>query len=187
MEVTYGGRSTQLDDAQKEYLSKKLSRLSRYLNSARTAHVTHRVVRSQHSVEVQLDLNGVLVRAEEHGNDVSATIDLVTDKLEQQLRKLKDRLRSHKGRADAPTVALAVATLVQDEEPAATSSGNGRTDSVVRRKRVTIKPMTVEEAALQMELLNHDFFAFVNAASGETDVLYRRREGDLGVLELEAG
>jgi putative sigma-54 modulation protein len=181
MRVTYSGKAVHLTDREREYAEKKLQRLARYFNSARDAHVMHSVQRNQQIVEVQLDLDGMLLRAEERTPDFFVTVDAVVDKLEQQVRRLKEKIKSHKGRADAPTVASVMAEV--PEEPAAVTAE--ALPAIVRRKRIALKPMSADEAALQMELVNHDFFAFVNAETELVSVLYRRRDGNYGMLELE--
>jgi putative sigma-54 modulation protein len=109
----------------------------------------------------------------------------VTDKLEQQVRRLKDRLRSHRGRADAPTVAALLSENLANGGESDSPADAPSLPDVVRRKRFAIKPMTAEEASLQMELLNHDFFAFQDASSGQVHILYHRQDGNYGLLELE--
>jgi putative sigma-54 modulation protein len=183
MQVTFSGKSTNLGDRERDYAEKKLQRLARYFRTTRDAHVMHHVQRNFQIVEVTVDLDGTLIRAEERTPDFFASIDAVVDKLENQVKRLKGKIASHKGRADAPTVAAALAELPAEElEPEQEPQ-----PVVVRRKRVAIKPMTADEASLQMELLHHDFFAFTDAETGQPGVIYRRREGGYGLLELEAG
>jgi len=182
MKITFSGKSVSTTDREKDYADKKLQRLSRYFRSAREAHVVHSVQRNWQIVEVMVDLDGTLLRGEGRTQDFFASIDEVTDKLEQQIRRLKERLKQHKGRADAPTVAAVMADTVEEE--AETAPGD-RPGSVVRRKRFAIQPMSVDEATLQMELLHHDFFAFLNRETEQVGILYRRRDGDYGLLELE--
>ena len=182
MRVTFTGKAVQITDREREYAEKKLQRLARYFRGAREAHVVYTKQRNWQIVEVQLDLDGTLLRAEERTPDFNASVDAVTDKLEQQVKRLKDKLRSHKGRANAPMVASLLTELPEADEEA---EGGGSLPSVVRRKRIAIKPMTAEEASLQMDLLNHDFFAFLDADTEHFSVLYRRRDGDFGLLEVE--
>jgi putative sigma-54 modulation protein len=181
MQVTFTGKTVQITDREREYAEKKLQRLARYFSSARVAHVMHSVQRNWQIVEVQLDLDGTLLRAEERTSDFFASVDAVTDKLENQVRKLKDRMKHHKGRANATTVANLLAEM-PEETPATAAEPE---PDVVRRKRIAIKPMTAGEASLQMDLLNHDFFAFINAETQHVSILYRRQDGDDGLLELE--
>ncbi|MFN3652375.1 MAG: ribosome hibernation-promoting factor, HPF/YfiA family [Armatimonadota bacterium] len=181
MRLIFTGKSTSITDREREYAEKKFERLSRYFNSVREAHLTHSVQRNWQIVEVQVDLNGMIVRAEERTPDIFASIDAVAEKLEQQVKRLKGKLRNHKGKADAPTVAATLAELPTEEETEEAPTP----PAVVRRKRFAIKPMTVDEASLQLDLLNHDFFLFLNDETGEVNALYRRRDGGLGLLEVE--
>lgn len=182
MRIGFIGKSVNLGDREREYVEKKLQKLARHFNSAREATVTHSQQRNWHGVEVVVDLNGTLLRAEARSADVMLSIDQVTDKLEEQVRRLKDKVKNHRGRADAPTVAAALTELPEESEAPDSSEP---LPSIVRRKRLAVKPMSPEEATLHLELLNHDFFAFVNAETGQPGILYRRRDGDYGLLELE--
>jgi len=180
MQVSYTGRSARLGDRERDYLERKLQRLARHFRHAREAAVTYAELRGRHQVEVQVDLDGTLLRAEARAASLTAAMDEVADRAEEQLRRLKEKVRHHKGRADAPTVAGLLAESPEEAgEPTETPPG------VVRRKRLTVKPMGEEEAALQMELLGHDFFAFLDVETGLPRILYRRREGDYGLLELD--
>jgi putative sigma-54 modulation protein len=181
MHVSYTGRSAHLSDRDRDYLERKLQRLSRHFRDAREASVTCAEQRGRHQVEVQVDLDGVLLRAEGRSASLTAAIDEAAERAEEQLRRLKEKLRRHKGRADAPTVAGLLADTGAEPEPTPATP----LPAVVRRKQVAVKPMSTEEAVLQMELLGHDFFAFLGAEDGRPQVLYRRRDGDYGVLELD--
>jgi putative sigma-54 modulation protein len=193
MQVTFTGQTTQITDRERDYTEKKLQKLSRYFRTAREAHVTHQVQRNWQIVEVQLDLDGMILRAQDRAPDFFAAVDSVSDKLDQQVRRFKERIKSHKGRADAPTFAAAVTSLAELEDAngggaavALVEAPPGEMPTVVRRKRFAIKPMTVDEAAARMELLNHDFFAFVDADTDDVSILYHRRDGGYGLLQLEA-
>jgi putative sigma-54 modulation protein len=183
MRVTFNGKSSQLEQRDRDYAELKLQRLARYFGSAREAHVTHVEQRGRHQMEIQVDLDGILIRAEERNHDIHVATDAVVEKLEEQVKRLKGRIRNHKGKADAPTVATITSALAELPE----QDGQETPPAVVaRRKRFAIKPMSVEEAALQMELLHHDFFAFLNADTDLVSVIYRRRDGNFGLLEIEA-
>jgi putative sigma-54 modulation protein len=183
MRVTFNSKSSQLEQVDRDYAERKLQRLARYFNTARVAHFTHAEQRGQHWVEVLVDLDGILVRAEERNQDIHVATDAVANKLEEQVKRLKGKIRNHKGKAAAPAVAAAMSALAElpDEDLTETPG-----PIVARRKRFAIKPMSVDEAALQMELLHHDFFAFLNADTDLVSVIYRRRDGNFGLLEMDA-
>jgi putative sigma-54 modulation protein len=115
MRVTYSGKSAGFTDREREYAEKKLQRLARYFNSAREAHLYHDTQRNWQTIEVQIDLDGLLLRAQERTPDIFASIDAVTEKLEKQITRLKGKMRHHKGRADAPTAAALLAELPNEE------------------------------------------------------------------------
>lgn len=177
MRVTVSGKNLQVTDAAKAYAEKKLQRLTRYFPDLREAHVTHSAQRNWQIVEVQIEGDGVFLRGEERTPDVFTSIDAVVDKLERQIERFKGRLlqRHHTAGTEPAT---------EEVEAAAPSEGE-ELPTIVRTKRFTIKPMSPEEAALQMELLGHDFFAFLNAETDQFNVLYRRRDGNYGLLEFE--
>lgn len=183
MKVMMTGKSAQVADRDREYAELKLGKLSRFFRTVREANVTWGHQRGRHIVEVQLDLDGFVLRAEERNHDAHAAVDAVTDKLENQLRRLKGKASHHKGRADGPRVAEMLEALSDASEPG--PAVQEALPVVARRKRVLMKPMSVEEAMLQLELVDHSFFAFVNADTGLANVLYRREDGNYGVLELQ--
>ncbi|AUW94733.1 MAG: ribosome-associated translation inhibitor RaiA [Sulfobacillus thermosulfidooxidans] len=168
MEVIVRGKNVEITDALKDYVDKKLGKMDKLLHPQDvTAHVVLGVEKGRHIVEVTIPIHGMILRAEESGSDMYASIDLVTDKLERQYRKFKTREKK-KIVHDAATVR----TQEPQESP-----------DLVRRKTFPVKPMTLDEALLQMDLLGHDFFAFSNAETDSINVLYRRRDGDYGLLE----
>lgn len=185
MKITFSGKSVSTTDREREYAEKKLQRLARFFRNTREAHVMHSVQRNWQIVEVMVDLDGTLLRGEARTADFFASIDEVAEKLEHQVRRLKERVKQHKGRANAPTVAALLADETGDEATADTGGAAEAPATVVRRKRFAIKPMSVDEATLQMELLHHDFFAFLNSETEQVGILYRRRDGDYGLLELD--
>jgi putative sigma-54 modulation protein len=178
-----GDHHLDVTPALRDYVEKKLGRLERYceLASEKEATVTMAVTRDMHSVEVTIPLTHFLLRAEERSPDMYASIDMVVDKLEKQLAKYKHRMaqrpghrhRAESGRAKAGAApADRVALAFADDEL-----------SLVRVKDVEVKPMHVDEAIMQMDLLGHDFFVFANAETDETNVVYRRRDGRFGLIQ----
>jgi putative sigma-54 modulation protein len=182
MNINIRGERFELTDALKEYVEKKLSKLERYFEAPLTSevNVTLSVIKDLHSIEVTIPLPGVLLRAEERNNDMYASIDLVLDKLERQIRKHKTKVnRKYRQEGGLRTLfketfeASAAARIYEDEDEL----------EVVRTKRFTLKPMDVEEAILQMNMVGHNFFVFSNSDTEEVNVVYKRNDGKYGLIE----
>ncbi|MFS8639891.1 MAG: ribosome-associated translation inhibitor RaiA [Symbiobacteriaceae bacterium] len=182
MNISIYGKNIDVTDALKEYARKKVGKVAKYFDEPLQAKVTLSIERDRHIVEVTIPLpsSDLLLRAEEESEDMYASIDLVVDKLERQIRKYKTRINRKVRRPEG--AAMAAAEPATDEEEWEEPGDEPR---VVRTKRFAVKPMTVDEAILQMNLLGHDFFVFSNAATGEVNVVYRRKDGDYGLIEPE--
>lgn len=178
-----GDNHLDVTPALKDYLEKKLSRIDRYFDApaSQEVTVTMSVTRGIHAVEAMIPLGHVMLRAEERSGDMYASIDMVMDKLEKQLDKYKHkigqkighRLKVEGGRAKVqPVLTSSVAPMEADED-----------FPLVRVKQFDMKPMHVSEAILQMDLLGHDFFVFANAETDQTSVVYRRRDGQYGLIQ----
>lgn len=180
MNYNIRGQRFQVTDALRDYTEKKLSRLEKYFEEpiASEITVTLAVTKGKHTVEVTIPLTGVMLRAEEKSEDMYASIDLVVDKLERQIRKHKTKV-NRKFRQGSGVRALfkeegsAVGVLEQEEEDL----------ELVRTKRFALKPMDVEEAILQMNMVGHNFFVFSNVDSKEVSVVYKRSDGKYGLIE----
>ena len=173
MRLQVKGKNVDLNPALKEYAQKRLGRLEKHLNdSARVelelaAERNPRIGQNQ-VAEATVWTKGPILRARESSHDMKASIDLLVDKLERQAQRLREKRR----RGRAHDRASAAATAEEPEEA-----------GVVKTKQFAVKPMSVEEAVLQLELIGHDFFVFQNADSGDVNVVYRRREGNYGLIE----
>lgn len=182
MRVTINGKNLEITNALRDYAERKVSHLEHYFGNIRDAHVIISTQRNWQIVEVQLDGDGVFLRSEERTPDAYASIDAVVDKLERQIKRFKGKLiqRSRHPHEDsgvrAGSETADIGEVGDEEEPLPV---------VVRTKRFEVKPMSAEEAAMQMELLNHDFFVFLNAESNAVNVVYRRRDGDYGLIDPE--
>ena len=181
MRVTTKGRHVEVTDAVRAYAEKKLQHLIHILPSVRDAHVIVSTQRNWQIVEVLLDGDGVFLRAEERTPDAYASIDAVVEKLEQQIKRFKGKLLQRPRTGASETVAMPPAGA----EPEPAGEEEEPLPVIVRTKRFPLKPMTPEEAAMQMEMLNHDFFVFQDAESGQVNVIYRRRDGNYGLIEPE--
>lgn len=183
MRVTVKGRNVQVTDALRVYAEKKLQKLTKYFNNIKEAQVTQSIQRNWHIVEVVIEGDGIFLRGEERSGDMYASIDAVVDKLERQLERFKGKLTAHPRPADLE------AAVEEGSEPSLEELSDEEAEeglpTIVKTKRFAIKPMNPEEAAMQMELLNHDFFVFLNAETEQVNVLYRRKDGNYGLIEPE--
>jgi putative sigma-54 modulation protein len=182
MQLFIKGKNLRVTDALREYAEEKIGHLDHYIDHGIIdGHVTMRTERNDQIVDVTLNLRHYLIKAEERSPDMYASIDLVRDRLEQQIRKYKTRRRERhhrqNGRISAAEVGLAAVEpeVGVDDVPTA--------PRIVRSKQFAVKPMDAEEAVHQMELLGHDFFVFLNAETEQVNVLYKRKSGDLGLIE----
>ncbi|WP_054951237.1 ribosome hibernation-promoting factor, HPF/YfiA family [Numidum massiliense] len=184
MEYNIRGNNIEVTDALRDYVEKKLSRIEKYFTTAPTspANVALTVLKDIHKVEVTIPFPGVMLRAEESNTDMYASIDLVVEKLERQIRKYKTRV-NRKARQNGSLRTLFKANGQVD--PAVDENDEAGFE-VVRTKRFTFKPMDVEEAILQMDMLGHNFFVFSNADTREVNVVYKRKDGRYGLIEPEA-
>ncbi|CEP66964.1 Ribosomal protein S30Ae/sigma 54 modulation protein [Moorella glycerini] len=173
MEIIIRGKNLPVTEALKQYIEKRLSKIERYLEGVDEVQVNLSVNRDSHVVEVTIPLNGYLLRGEEATGDMYGSVDLVVEKLEKQIAKYKTRLAR---KLKNGTLKELVAENPEEATPE---------PKLIRTKRFPIKPMPVEEAILQMNLLGHNFFVFSNAETEEVNVLYRRRDGNYGLIEPE--
>ncbi len=162
-----------------DYAHKKLGKLDKHFDQNTDVQVVLSVIREDHIVEVTVNLNGMIIRGEESTGDMYASIDQVVDKLERQVKKYKTRVKKQNRQKGVRSMnekqaALEAEERVEEDKP-----------QVVRTKRFPLKPMTVEEAILQMDLLGHSFFVFANADTDATNVIYCRKDGNYGLIEPE--
>ena len=171
------GENLEVTDALHSYVEDKVAKIEKYFNENQEliAKVNLKVYREKTAkVEVTIPLGSITLRAEDVSQDMYGSIDLVVDKIERQIRRNKTKIEK-KNRQKVATGKIFPADLVEQVEEEV---------KVVRTKQVDLKPMDIEEAVLQLELLGHDFFIYTDAKDGKTNVLYKREEGDLGLLEV---
>jgi putative sigma-54 modulation protein len=189
MLVTVKGKNVEVTDALKNYAEKKVQKLAKYFRELKEAQVTQSVQRKWHTVEIQLEGDGILLRGEERSDDMYVSIDQVVEKLERRVKKFKSK---HYGKAteDGPKekeaardhmVAEAAGLQSLDDMP----DEDEFTPAIVRMKKHAFKPMSPQEAANQMELLHHDFFVFMNDDTEAMNVVYKRKDGNYGLIEPE--
>jgi putative sigma-54 modulation protein len=168
------GKHLKLTAPIKDYVIRKMAKLDKHFRNSDEieATVLFRISGMDQIVEVTIPSKNIIVRAESRAKDLYSAIDLVIDKLDRQLRKNKSKMRKIYSQRDDQGINLEVEP--EEEENLAT---------IVKRKRLEIKPMGEEEAVLQMELLNHDFFVFDNVNTDTMCVLYKRKDGNYGIIE----
>jgi len=183
MEVSVTGRHMHVTDSIRDYAEEKIGRIGKVLdaepmNAELVIHVEKNPANPTPAVaEITLHMKRAVVRAEEAAADMYSAIDLASDKAERQMRKYKNRILEKRNHGQA-----VVKTAPGDTQ--LTESEEER--EVVRTKTVDAKPMTEEEAMLQLELLGHDFFVFTHAETNLLNVLYRRNDGDYGLIQPRA-
>lgn len=174
MELHIRGDKLVVTKAIKDYITEKMGKLDRYFENASKikASAIIRVNNEEQIIEVTVPTSKFTLRAEEKHNDLYAAIDLVADKLERQIRKNKTKLNNKY--KNIMQFDISEDTEVEED-----------TSKIIKRKNITTKPMDEEEAVLQMELLNHDFFVFKNVDEECVSVLYKRKDNDYGIINVK--
>ena len=195
MEMQILARNMRLSDRSEEYIQRKVARLERHLREQVDARLelSRTASRSQTDrfvAQMTISASGATLRGQESGLTLFAAVDAVTDVMDRQIRRYKGRAyrtaqarRSARGQAIREDVGAMLEEIAADE--AAEDEPIEELGKVVRVKRFAMKPMTVEDAIMEMELLDHDFFLFRNAETEIHSVVYRRTDGDYGVIEPE--
>lgn len=177
MKIAITSRKVNLRDNFKERVEKKLSKFNRIFDEDAQANVTVTLEKNRQTVEVTIRQNGMVYRAEQTAEEMNDALDAVVDVLGRQIRKNKCRLEK-KMRAAVLDDFLAQEELDEDDM-------EEKEYEVVRSKRFPVKPLDVEEAILQMNMVGHQFYMYRNAETGEINVVYRRKDGTYGLLEPE--
>ena len=178
MDILVRGDKIKVTKAINDYIKEKLSKLDKYIEDSNSIKATVVINVKNHSqkVEITIPLKTVMLRAEESQEDLYAAIDIIVDKIERQLRKNKTKLQSKKIKDTFPKDLILdyIEDYDEDNEP-----------SIVKRKKIEIKPMSEEEAIIQMELIGHQFFLFKDADTMAPTVVYKRKDGNYGLIESE--
>jgi putative sigma-54 modulation protein len=181
MELMIKGKNVEVTDRLRDYVEKKIGKLDRYLPSITEAWVElstegARAAQDRQVCQVTVRSNGTILRAEERSDDMFTSIDTVLDKMYRQIARYKGK---RKNRWRGAGMAAEPLPLELEEEPEEESS------NIVRVKSFAMTPMHPDEAVEQMELLGHDLFVFFNADEGQVNVIYRRKDGNYGLLQPE--
>ena len=177
MEINIHGDKIKITDAMKDYIEEKLERLDKYLENSENvrANVIAKVNGHQQTMEITIPLKSFILRSEETQDDFYAAVDKTIDKLERQIRKNKTKLMSRKSSPSYDFNFEMIEVTKEDKEE----------NKIVKRKSIEVKPMDEEEAILQMELLGHQFYMYKDAETNKPAVVYKRKDGNYGVIESE--
>ena len=172
MKINIRGEKMNITEAMKKYAEEKLQKLNKYIEDSNeiTGTILFKVYGPKQKIEVTIPLKSCTLRVEEEGHDFYSIIDTGIDKLERQIKKNKTRLSNRKNKTKSD--------FILEFEPEEENK-----DKIVKRKSIELKPMDEEEAILQMELLNHDFYMFKNIDTDKIAVVYKRKHGDYGIIE----
>ncbi len=175
MRYTISGKNIEITNALRDKIINKLSKLEKYFSPENEAQVTLSVQRKRHILEVTIPIRGSVLRAEEENENMYNAIDEVIDVLERQLLRHKKKLIT-KHRHSGAFKKEFISDITNEED---------KKINIVRSKRFAIKPMDPIEACMEMDLLGHDFFVFMNGDTEEVNVVYKRKKGEFGLIEPE--
>jgi putative sigma-54 modulation protein len=181
MQITTTFRHLDPSDALKSYAEEKLERVNKYIDEPVVAQVFMTVEKIRHCAEVTITAKGITIKASEETNDMYSAIDAVVDKIERQLRRYKERIKDHKPTSES------LDRQVKKSIVAAESIDQQLEPVVIRSKTFSIKPMSVDEAVMQMDLLHKDFLVFTDSVTDSINVVYRRKDGNYGLIEPQQG
>lgn len=178
MEIFVRGDNVEVTKAIENYIKEKLKKIDKYIGDSEKIRATAVINVKNHNqkVEITIPLKTFIIRAEETKDDLYAAIDVVVDKLERQIRKNKTKLQSKKMKD------LISKEFIIDEIEAFETE---KEEKIVKRKKIEVKPMNEDEAILQMELLGHQFYIFKDSETSKPTVVYKRKEGNYGIIETE--
>lgn len=176
MEIIIHGDKLKVTEAMKDYIEEKLEKLNKYLENSdnvRTSVIV-KVKNHEQRVEITIPLKAYILRSEETKDDFYAAVDKTVDKLERQIRKNKTRIMSRQEKTNYDFDLAAFSEEDAEEEK-----------KILKRKKVEVKPMNEEEAILQMELLGHQFYMYKDSETNQPAVVYKRTDGNYGIIESE--
>ncbi|HAD03401.1 MAG: ribosomal subunit interface protein [Desulfuromonadales bacterium GWD2_61_12] len=177
MKIAVTFRHMEVSEPVRAYVEEKLARVKKYIDEPIDAQVTFSVDKKiRHHVEVTLVAKGITIKGSEETSDMYAAIDLVVDKIERQMKRYKEKIKEHKPAAErGREVHKTVISAESIEE-------GGGAPVIIRTRSFPVKPMAVEEAVMQMDLLHKDFLVYTDASSEEINVVYRRKDGNYGLI-----
>lgn len=176
MKYVITGRNIEITDGLKSAIYEKIGKLEKYFTEDTQVHVTLSVEKERQKIEITIPVKGNIIRSEQTSNDMYVSIDLVEEIIERQLKRYKNRIIDKK---------QAGANLEFSQEYIDKDYDDDEGIDIIRTKRFGIKPMYPEDACVQMDLLGHNFFVFLNAETEEVNVVYKRKDNKYGLIEPE--
>lgn len=176
MQIEVSFKKMEQSDALRSYVEEKLSKVLKPLSEPVSAQVVFQVEKYRHISKITVTANGIIIKGKEETNDMYSSIDLVLDKLDRQVRKYREKIVGQKDREQIRVFKASHSIL---SEPAAPDTDQ----DIIQHKELILKPMTVDEAVMQMELMNKSFLLFNNSESGQLNVIYIRDDNQYGLIE----
>lgn len=176
MKLNIRGSKIEITDAIKSYLESKVQKLDKYFENPEeiNANIVAKTKGIEQTIEITIPIKKAILRVEESNKDLYSSIDLAVDKLERQIRKNKTKIKQ-KNNKEKFDMFIDFEVEEELEEP----------ETIVKRKTIDMKPMSEEEAILQMDLLGHEFFIFKDSDTDNNAVLYKRKDGNYGIIEMK--
>ena len=179
MQVSVTFRKIDASDTLRNYAQEKLYRIKKYAEDPIEAHVVLSVEKFRHIAEVSINANGLRLNGQEETGDMYSAIDMVVDKVESQIKKYRHKLKKRKSDGGPKPLVMRMNVLASE------SFEEDREPQIIKTRQINAKPMDIDEAVMQMELANSEFLVFTNAKTQNINVVYRRKDGNYGLIEPE--
>jgi putative sigma-54 modulation protein len=181
MQIIITGRHLEITEPIKTYVEKKMEKLEKYFNHILEVHVTLTAEKHRQIAEVNIDANGLKIAMQEETTDILASVDNVVDKLERKLNRYKERITKHRKKNRGDKEFGFLYGVIEPEE----FDQEQQEPQIIKSSRSTVKPMSLDEAAMQMDLTSQTFLVFINDKTNELNVIYRRKDGNFGLITRE--
>lgn len=177
MQISVSFRNVDPSDHLKNYAETRMTRLKKYMDEPIEIYVVLSIQKFRHTADVTISANGMKIKAQEETGDLYSAIDMVLDKMEKQVKRHREKTKEHK--ADGKSKVLAGGKKIGEEG----ESEEEKAPQIVKTETVFAKPMDVEEASMQLKISNNEFLVFTNSKTRVINVLYRRKDGNFGLIE----
>jgi putative sigma-54 modulation protein len=178
MQISVSFRNVDPSDHLKDYAENRMNRLKKYMEEPIEIYVVLSIQKFRHSADVTISANGLKIKAQEETGDLYSAIDMVLDKIEKQIKRHREKIKEHKAEGKPKTLPGEGKKIGEEGEPE-----EEKAPQIVKTERIFAKPMDVEEAAMQLKLAGNEFLVFTNSKTRLINVLYRRKDGNFGLIE----